>query len=112
LENNYSDADHHDIAQEREMSKASVEPFAEFVDSLKQAGVAISNEEELRERLSETQHWRFAFATLVAYGQALGIRFKKGCDRINKAAIHRACIRFHLPESTEATLAATIQAQS
>ncbi|MBL8397032.1 MAG: hypothetical protein JNL84_02645 [Candidatus Accumulibacter sp.] len=94
------------------MSQIPVEPFAEFVDSLKQAGVAISNEEELRERLAETPHWRFAFATLVAYGQALGIRFKKGCNRINGAAVHRAFVRFHLPESAEATLAASIRAQS
>lgn len=94
------------------MNEVRVESFEEFVDSLKQAGVAISNEEELRERLAEAQRWRFAFATLVAYGQTLGIRFKQGCDRINAAALHRIFIRFQLPESLESTFAATIQAQS
>ena len=44
------------------MGSLSNESFDEFLDSLKQAGVAISNERELRERLAETQRWRFALA--------------------------------------------------
>jgi hypothetical protein len=94
------------------MKEVREEPVEEFVDSLKQAGVAISNEEELLERLAEAQRWRFAFATLVAYGQSLGIRFKQSCDRINAAALHRIFIRFQLPESLEITFTATLRAQS
>ena len=48
------------------MGSLSNESFDEFLDSLKQAGVAISNERELRERLAEAQRWRFAFATLAS----------------------------------------------
>lgn len=93
------------------MGSLNIEPFDQFVDSLKRAGVAISNEDELRERLAEAQRWRFAFATLVAYGQSLGIRFKKGCGRVNGAALHKAFAQFQLPESLETTFAATLRAQ-
>ena len=46
------------------MDSLSNESFNEFLDSLKQAGAAISNERELRERLAEAQLWRFAFSTV------------------------------------------------
>lgn len=58
------------------MGSLSNESFDEFLDSLKQAGVAISNERELRERLAEAQRWRYAFATLASNGRPLGIRFR------------------------------------
>ena len=37
------------------MGSLSTESFDQFLDSLKQAGVEISNECELRERLAEAQ---------------------------------------------------------
>lgn len=58
------------------MGSLSTESFDEFLDSLKQAGVAITNERELRERLAEAQRWRFAFQTLACNGRPLGIRFQ------------------------------------
>lgn len=47
--------------------------YAEFLDSLKAAGVVIRNESEVRERLAESQRWRTAFMTLAANGRALGM---------------------------------------
>ncbi|MDQ7989168.1 MAG: hypothetical protein REI09_05975 [Candidatus Dactylopiibacterium sp.] len=49
--------------------------FVEFLESIKAAGVAITNEAELRERLAETWRWKFAFMTLAANGRPLGINF-------------------------------------
>ena len=51
------------------------ESYAEFLDSLKAAGVVIRNESEVRERLAESQRWRSAFMTLAANGRMLGIEF-------------------------------------
>ena len=48
------------------MGSLSNESFDQFLDSLKNAGITISNEAELRERLAEAQRWRFAFQTLAA----------------------------------------------
>ncbi len=66
------------------MGSLSNESFDEFLDSLKQAGIAITNERELRERLAEAQRWRYAFATLASNGRPLGISFmdqSEGVDR-------------------------------
>lgn len=93
------------------MGRLSAEPFDQFLDSLKQAGVAISNEAELRERLAEAQRWRFAFATLARYGRSLGIRFEKAGARVSKIGIHRAFARFGLPESLEISFAAGVLGQ-
>jgi len=96
---------------ERKMGRLSTESFDQFLDSLKQAGVAISNEAELRERLAEAQRWRFAFATLARYGRSLGIRFEKAGARVSKVGIHRAFARFGLPESLELSFAAGLLGQ-
>ncbi len=91
------------------MGSLSTESFDEFLDSLKQAGVAISNELELRERLAEVQRWRYAFSTLASNGRPLGIRFH-GTDG-NEAQIHRAFAQFQFPESMEAAFAASLRAE-
>lgn len=96
---------------ESEMSRLGAECFDQFLDSLKQAGIVISNETELRERLAEAQRWRFAFATLARCGRSLGIRFEESGVRVSKAAIHRAFSRFDLPESLEISFAAGLLAQ-
>ena len=88
------------------MGSLSNESFDQFLDSLKQAGVAISNELELRERLAEAQRWRFAFATLASNGRPLGIRFQDHSAGVNEAEIHSAFTRFQFPESMEVALAA------
>lgn len=70
------------------MGSLSNESFDLASDSLKQAGVAITNERELRERLA-AQRWRFAFATLASNGRPLGIRFQNQGESVNADVIHR-----------------------
>ena len=93
------------------MGSLSNESFEQFLDSLKQAGVAISNERELRERLAEVQRWRFAFSTLASNGRPLGISFEDPTDGVNEAAIHRAFTQFQFPESMEVAFAASLRAE-
>jgi len=92
------------------MGSLSTESFDEFLDSLKQAGVAISNERELRERLAEVQRWRFAFSTLATNGRPLGIKFEDHSAGVNEAEIHRAFTKFQFPESMEVAFAASLRA--
>jgi hypothetical protein len=93
------------------MGSLSTESFDEFLDSLKQAGVAISNERELRERLAEVQRWRFAFSTLASNGRPLGIRFRDHSAGVNEDEIHRAFTKFQFPESMEVAFAACLKAE-
>jgi hypothetical protein len=93
------------------MGSLSTESFDEFLDSLKRAGVAISNELELRERLAEAQRWRFAFSTLASNGRPLGIRFQDHSAGENEDMIHRAFAQFQFPESIEAAFAASLRAE-
>ena len=92
------------------MGSLSNESFDEFLDSLKQAGVAIRNERELRERLAEAQRWRYAFATLATNGRPLGIRFEDPAEVVDETEIHRAFEQFEFPESTEVAFAASLRA--
>ena len=92
------------------MGSLDNESFDEFLDSLKQAGVVISNERELRERLAEVQRWRFAFATLASNGSRIGIRFEGQSVGVNEAEIHRAFTQYQLPESLETAFAARLKA--
>lgn len=93
------------------MGSLSNESFDEFLDSLKQAGVAISNERELRERLAEAQRWRYAFATLASNGRSLGIRFKDESAKVDPATIHNTFAQFQFPESLEVAFAASLKAE-
>ena len=93
------------------MGSISNESFDEFLDSLKQAGVAISNELELRERLAEVQRWRYAFSTLASNGRPLGIRFEDHSAGVNQAEIHRTFTQFQFPESMERAFAASLRAE-
>ena len=92
------------------MGSLSTESFEEFLESLKKAGVAITNERELRERLAEAQRWRYAFATLATNGRPLGICFQDPAEMVNEDEIHRTFMKFSFPESTEAAFAATLKA--
>ena len=92
------------------MGSLSNESFDKFLDSLKQAGVAIRNERELRERLAEAQRWRFAFATLASNGRPLGIRFEDS-NGVDEAVIHRALLRFQFPRSMETAFPASLNAE-
>ena len=91
------------------MGSLSTESFAQFLDSLKNAGIAISKEAELRERLAEAQRWRYAFQTLAANGRTIGICFEDHSDGRNEAEISRAFDEFHFPEKTRAVFSANLK---
>lgn len=83
------------------MGKACDESYAVFLESLKEAGVAITNEAELRERLAETDLWRFAFMTLARNGKALGISFLNRGASGNFDKVQRAFARYQFPDNAE-----------
>ena len=89
------------------MGSLSNESFEQFLDSLKKAGIVISNEAELRERLAEAQRWRYAFQTLAANGKTIGICFEdRGSDQ---AEISRAFNEFQFSEKTQAVFSANLK---
>ena len=82
------------------------ESYEEFLDSLKSAGIAISNEDALRERLAETQRWRYAFMSMARNGGAIGIRFiRRDADG---SAIRNAFTRHAFPDNADAVFAASL----
>ena len=88
------------------MGSLSNESFDEFLDSLKRAGIAISNERELRERLAEAQRWRYAFQTLAANGKSRGISFADAGSNVEQ--IERAFSEFQVSEKTRAVFSASL----
>ena len=84
------------------MGQTMNETPEEFLDMLKQAGVEIANERELRQRLAEAARWRYAFSTLVRNGRTIGIRFDAAAA--NKAAVHDAFIAFNVADYDEEAL--------
>lgn len=71
----------------------------EFLEMLKQAGVTVTNERELRERLAESMRWRYSFSTLVRNGQPLGIKFSVvGADKSLVSKIFEA---YHVDNTEE-----------
>ena len=97
-------------AMEKQMGSLSEESFEEFLDSLKEAGIEITNEREVRERLAEVQRWRDAFNTLARNGRTLGIQFKSRDSGLNLAKISRTFAEFKFHEQSEALFAASLQA--
>jgi len=82
--------------------------YAEFLESLKAAGVAITNEEQLRERLAETWRWRFAFMTLAANGRSLGINFLNRAASQHMDEIRGAFARYQFPANSDAVFASSL----
>ncbi|MGB4063014.1 MAG: hypothetical protein FD131_3978 [Rhodocyclaceae bacterium] len=91
------------------MGSLSNESFEQFLDSLKKAGITISNEAELRERLAEAQRWRFAFQTLAANGKVIGISFEDQSEGRNEAEIARAFNEFQFSEKSKAVFSASLK---
>lgn len=83
------------------MGTQDYESFEQFLDSLKQAGITISKEAELRERLAEVQRWRDAFQTLAANGKAIGVRFEDHSQGRNEAEIDRTFNEFQFSEQSK-----------
>ncbi len=92
------------------MGILNTESFEEFLESLKQAGIDITNEREVRERLGEVNRWRDAFNTIARGSERIGIIFKSRNGKINKAEIHRAFKSYLLPEQTEKIFTANLEA--
>ncbi|HMV00512.1 MAG TPA: hypothetical protein PKD04_05475 [Rhodocyclaceae bacterium] len=91
------------------MGRLSNESFEAFLQSLKQAGIVITNEEELRERLAEAQRWRYAFTTLASNGRQIGISFEETCAGCDEAEIRRAFDAFEFPARAQAAFAASLK---
>lgn len=91
------------------MGSLSNESFEQFLDSLKKAGITISKETELRERLAEAQRWRFAFQTLAANGKVIGINFEDRSEGRNEAEISRTFNEFQFSENTKAVFSASLK---
>ncbi|HTZ00004.1 MAG TPA: hypothetical protein VMB75_09220 [Rhodocyclaceae bacterium] len=92
------------------MGSSGKESFEEFLEQLKRAGVEISNERELRDRLAEARFWRYAFSTLVANGHQIGIDFCERATGIDMAQIRRALADFAFPERDQTRLSAALRA--
>ncbi|MBK7812821.1 MAG: hypothetical protein IPJ52_00185 [Rhodocyclaceae bacterium] len=93
------------------MGRLSDESFEQFLESLKEAGIAISNETELRARLAEARRWQFAFATLAVNGKPLGIRFVNRREGANDAQIWNAFARFDFPSQLQAAFAGSLKSE-
>ncbi|MBL8450796.1 MAG: hypothetical protein JNM32_12870 [Dechloromonas sp.] len=91
------------------MGRLSNESFEEFLQSLKEAGIVITNEEELRERLAEAQRWRYAFTTLACNGRQIGICFEETCSGCDEDGIRRAFDDFEFPARAQAAFAASLK---
>lgn len=91
------------------MGSLNKESFEEFLESLKQAGIDIINEREVRERLAEVRRWRDAFVTIARNSNRIGIAFKCRDGQINQEKIHRAFSTYQLPEQIEAQFAANLE---
>lgn len=85
------------------------ESYEQFLALLKRAGIVISREAELRERLAEVPLWQNAFQTLAANGKAIGISFEDQSQGRNQAEIERAFKEFHFPENTKAIFSANLK---
>jgi hypothetical protein len=92
------------------MGNSSNESFNDFLESLKQAGIKIDNEQELKERLAEASYWRYAFRTIAANGRAIGIKFCGPETGSNFIMIRRTLDRFRFPAGTLDILAASLKA--
>lgn len=82
--------------------------YIEFLESIKAAGVAITNENELRERLAETWRWRFAFMTLATNGKPLGINFLNKDAASHMDEIRGAFERYQFPDNSDTVFTSSL----
>jgi hypothetical protein len=80
-----------------------------FIESLKKAGIAINNEREVIERLSEAREWHYAFSTLVRQGRRIGIWFAAK-SKIRSDRLQKLFARFRFSSHDEAAFEAALQA--
>lgn len=80
---------------------------AQFIQSLKGAGVAISKEQEVIERLEEAREWHFAFSTLVNQGDRIGISFLAN-PGLQSAELQRVFSQYRFSERAKAAFEAKL----
>lgn len=80
---------------------------AQFIQSLKVAGVAISKEQEVIERLEEAREWHYAFNTLVKQGERIGINFLAN-PGIQSAELQRLFAQYRFADHVEAAFEAKL----
>ncbi|GAB4063440.1 hypothetical protein [Uliginosibacterium sediminicola] len=81
-----------------------------FIESLKNAGVRINNESELRERMLEARMWHMAFMTLASNGQSLGISFEGDENSLDESALSRLFASNKFARGAEHSFAAHLKA--
>lgn len=90
------------------MGRRCNETIGQFLESLKSAGVEISNEGALRERLEEVQRWHYAFMTLASNGRLIGISFSERGRGVNKGKLEETFARYNFPDDIRSAFAATL----
>ena len=80
-----------------------------FISSLKNAGIEISNEREVIERLAEAREWHYAFSTLVKQGKRIGIWFA-ATAKIPSDQLKQLFAKFHFSSNDEEAFEAALQA--
>jgi hypothetical protein len=93
------------------MGGAYQESFENFLKSLKAAGVAITNEPELRERLAQARRWRYAFMTLAANGGSIGICFSEKDTGTDKASVCNTFASYRFPAEFDSVFVSRLQAE-
>ena len=91
------------------MGNASDESFDDFLESLKRAGIEIDNEQNLKERMVEARQWRYAFSTIAANGNVIGIEFHESENGSDFVQIQHTLDRFHFPPGTQDILTASLK---
>jgi hypothetical protein len=79
-----------------------------FIQSLKRAGIAIDNEEQVIERLAEAREWHYAFTTLVNHGSRIGIGFAAAA-KTRSDKLKRLFAKYHFSGNAEAAFEACLQ---
>ena len=79
-----------------------------FIQSLKRAGIAIGNEQEVIERLEEAREWHYAFSTLARQGRRLGIWFAATANT-RSIQLQRLFAKYNFPGNAEAAFEASLQ---
>ncbi len=86
------------------------ETYEGFLSSLKAAGIAITNEAELRERLAQARRWQYAFMTLAAHGDSIGIRFTEAETGSDKASVCNTFANYRFPAESDNVFVSKLQA--
>ena len=87
------------------------ESYENFLSLLKAAGIAITNETELRERLAQARRWQYAFMTLAANGDSLGIRFSESGTGSDKTTVCNTFANYRFPAQSDSVFVSKLQAQ-